>query len=95
MGVNVLFLEGGTRDHFMNFLAREYPNLRAGYQQMYQGKYAPDAYRKEVRGMVEMLQQRHQVARRARRIPEQDQQKNEGQADWPAPAAPEQGGFQW
>lgn len=99
MGMNVLFLEGGTRDHFMSFLAREYPDLLDGYQQMYRRKYAPDAYRKEVRGIVEMLQRRHQVAKRARRVAtheDENDQKNERQADWPAPeAGPEQDGFDW
>lgn len=63
IGTNVLFLEGGTREHFMNFLAREYPHLVEGYGQLYRGKYAPDAYRNEVRGLVDRLQRTYGVER--------------------------------
>ena len=66
VGTNVLFLEGGTRDHFMAFLAREYPQLVQGYQQMYARKYAPEAYRRKVHGYIEMLQSRHGLGRRSR-----------------------------
>ncbi len=59
VGMNVLFLEGGTRDHFMNFLAREYPNLIDGYQQLYARKYPPQSSVSEVRGFVASLQQRY------------------------------------
>jgi DNA repair photolyase len=65
IGTNVMFLEGGTRDHFMHFLAREYPQLVDGYQQLYRRKYAPDAYRNEVHGVVEMLQKKHGLPRRS------------------------------
>lgn len=44
-GVNVAHLEEGVRDHFMAFLAREYPDLLDGYARLYQGrKYAPRDY---------------------------------------------------
>jgi DNA repair photolyase len=96
VGMNVLFLEGGTRDHFLRFLAKEFPGLVEGYQQMYQRKYAPDAYRNEVRGMVEMLQRRHGVARRTRPVPDRTQEKSDGPAEGPAPEpAPVQNGFDW
>jgi DNA repair photolyase len=94
VGLNVLFLEGGTRDHFMAFLAREYPGLVDGYHQLYQGKYAPDAYRRKIRGIVDMLQQRHRLARRIRR-PADDRAASVPE-EWPAPASdPEQGEFDW
>ena len=66
IGMNVLFLEGDTRDHFLAFLAREYPQLVEGYQQMYPRKYAPEAYRRKVKGYIEMLQRRHGLGRRSR-----------------------------
>ena len=47
VGCNVMFLEGGTRDHFMRWLAEEYPHLVDGYTGLYAGKYAPSPYRKE------------------------------------------------
>ena len=66
IGTNVLFLEGGTRAHFMGFLAREYPALAAGYEEMYRRKYAPDAYRKEISALVDRLQKQYGVGRRTR-----------------------------
>ena len=59
VGCNVLFLEGGTRDHFMQFLEREFPHLVDGYQQLYAGKYAPKAYRAEVRQVVGLLRAKY------------------------------------
>lgn len=55
VGCNVLFLEGGTRDHFMRFLAQEFPHMVEGYEQLYAGKYAPASYRKEVSNIIGML----------------------------------------
>jgi DNA repair photolyase len=71
MGANVLHLEGGTRAHFMEFLAREYPHLTERYDRLYAGKYAPKAYVNDVRGMVDALQQRYEVNRRAVPVPPQ------------------------
>ena len=59
VGCNVLFLEGGTRDHFMKFLQQEFPHLVDGYQQLYAGKYAPKAYRSEVRQVVGHLRAKY------------------------------------
>ena len=55
VGCNVMFLEGGTRDHFMRWLSAEYPQLVDGYSQLYAGKYARSAYRKEVLTVVRLL----------------------------------------
>ena len=44
VGANVLYLKGGTRDHFMGFLAGEFPDLVDGYKRLYPGAYAPKAY---------------------------------------------------
>jgi DNA repair photolyase len=52
VGCNVMFLEGGTRDHFMRWLQQEFPHLMDGYQQLYARKYAPSAYRKEVSALI-------------------------------------------
>ena len=59
VGCNVMFLEGGTRDHFMRWLADAYPQLVEGYQQLYARKYAPTAYRKEVSQVVGMLRAKY------------------------------------
>ena len=55
VGCNTLYLEAGTRDHFMRFLGDEYPHLVDGYGKLYAGKYAPSAYRKEVQQVIGML----------------------------------------
>jgi DNA repair photolyase len=59
VGCNVMFLEEGTRDHFMRWLEQEYPQLVDGYQQLYARKYAPAAYRKEVSGLIAALKQKY------------------------------------
>jgi DNA repair photolyase len=64
MGTNLLFLKDGTRVHFMNFLEKHFPALATKYQRLYRGAYAPDAYAKEVRGMVRMLQKKYRVSKR-------------------------------
>lgn len=61
VGCNVMFLEGGTRDHFMRWLDREYPHMVEGYDQLYAGKYAPSAYRKEVQHVVGLLRKKYGV----------------------------------
>lgn len=59
VGCNVMFLEGGTRDHFMRWLAQEYPQLVDGYTHLYARKYAPSDYRKEVSSVIGMLKAKY------------------------------------
>jgi hypothetical protein len=54
-----MYLQDGTRTHFMNFLAREFPAMAPRYATLYRKKYPPDAYRNEVKNMVRMLQDRY------------------------------------
>ena len=88
VGCNVMFLEDGTRTHFMKFLAREFPSWVPRYEKLYAKKYAPEKYRKEVGAMVRLLQQRYGV------------NKREDADDREKPAAPQsdeatQIGFAW
>jgi DNA repair photolyase len=86
-GANVLYLEGGTRAHFMAFLAREYPALLDGYADLYAGsKHARPEYARQVRAIVETLQQRAGLKRRE---PPDTQLKDS------APVAPGQASFHW
>jgi DNA repair photolyase len=64
VGCNVMFLEGGTRDHFMRWLSEAYPELLEGYQQLYARKYAPTPYRKEVAQVVAMLRAKYGLNKR-------------------------------
>jgi DNA repair photolyase len=68
VGANVLYLKGGTKDHFMGFLRHSFPDMIARYQRLYPGAYAPPEYAGAVRALIDMLQDRHDVRRRARRI---------------------------
>ena len=61
VGCNVMFLEGGTRDHFMRWLAQEFPHMVEGYKGLYAGKYAPSSYRKEVGNVLGMLRTKYGV----------------------------------
>jgi DNA repair photolyase len=59
LGANVMYLKGGTKDHFMGFLAQEFPHMVESYGRLYAGAYAAPAYVKQVRGMIEMFKARH------------------------------------
>jgi DNA repair photolyase len=61
VGCNVMFLEGGTRDHFMRWLADAFPHMVEGYKGLYAGKYAPASYRKEVGNVLAMLRTKYGV----------------------------------
>jgi hypothetical protein len=70
----------------MKFIEREFPAMLPRFKRLYVKKHPPEAYRREVKAMVRMLQQRHGLTRR------EDAQK-EREAD--VPAEPEQVGFAW
>ena len=59
VGCNVMYLQDGTRTHFMKFIEREFPSMRPRFERLYARKYPPEAYRKEVKAMVRVLQQRY------------------------------------
>jgi DNA repair photolyase len=63
---NVLFLEGGTREHFLKFVAREYPALEEGYERLYPARYAPEAYRTAIGALVERLKAKYGAGTRKR-----------------------------
>ena len=87
VGCNVMYLQEGTRSHFMKFLEREFPAMAPRYQRLYAKKYPPEAYRKEVQGMVRALQQRYGPTK-----PEESTATHGTQEGTPQP---EQVGFAW
>jgi DNA repair photolyase len=94
VGCNVMYLQDGTRTHFMKFIDREFPAMRPRFEKLYSKKYPPDAYRKEVKAMVRVLQQRYGLTKR------EDAEDAEGAKTSNAAAAvptvdPEQVGFAW
>ena len=87
VGCNVMYLQDGTRDHFMRFIEREFPAMRPRFETLYAKKYPPEAYRKEVQAMVRVLQDRYGLRKRP-----------EAAAEHPSAAAPDEGeqvGFSW
>jgi DNA repair photolyase len=64
VGCSMMFLEDGTRTHFMSFLAREFPSMVPRYEKLYERKYAPADYRKQIQGMVQLLADRYGLDRR-------------------------------
>jgi DNA repair photolyase len=62
IGCNVMHLQDGTRDHFMRWLAQEYPHLVEGYERLYVTKYVPKGYRDEVGSLVGALKTKYGVS---------------------------------
>jgi DNA repair photolyase len=77
MGANLLYLKGGTKDHFMGFLQQAFPHLAASYNRLYAGAYAKTEYVKAVRGMIDVLQERYDLRRRRSRDEESGPQNAE------------------
>ena len=83
MGANLMYLKEGTRDHFMGFLSKEFPNLVDPYTRLYAGAYARSDYAKSVRGMIDVLQQRYDLRRRRPRSEESVPEEPEAPAHAP------------
>lgn len=69
VGAMVMHLQGGTRDHFMALLAREYPHLVDRYEHLYAGKYARKDYVRQVDEVVGMMRDRYLPKTRRRAEP--------------------------
>src|SRR5205085_4363766 len=70
LGANLMYLKGGTKDHFMGFLAREFPHMTESYGRLYSGAYAAPAYVKDVRRVIAMLRARHGMTGKNREFEE-------------------------
>jgi hypothetical protein len=61
----LLYLRPGTREHFLDTLAREWPELVPDYERMYAGRaYLPGAVSTPVRDRVAALAREHGIADR-------------------------------
>ncbi len=87
VGCNVMYLQDGTRTHFMKFIEREFPAMRPRFERLYTRKYPPDSYRKEVKALVRLLQARYGLTKR------EEADRTEGSG--PTIVDPEQVGFAW
>ncbi len=95
MGANLLYLKGGTKDHFMGFLQKEFPHMIDAYNALYAGAYAPNEYVKAVRAMIDTLQQRYDLRRRKPRNDESVPQSSGGAEPEEETAGIEQPAFSW
>ena len=74
-----MHLQGGTREHFTAWLSREFPQLVAGYSELYKRDYAPASYCQEVKKVVKAARTKHgpdsrdvRAVRSGRSTPEAD-----------------------
>ncbi len=64
MGCNVMYLQEGTRTHFLKFIERDFPEMKPRFERLYARKYPPVAYTREIKAMVGLLQKRHGLSGR-------------------------------
>ena len=72
VGTNILFLDGGTREHFMRFIAQDFPAMTHQYEQLYASKYAPKDYAERVKKTVGLLKTKYGLNTRRRRGEEEE-----------------------
>jgi DNA repair photolyase len=75
---NLLYLKPGTREHFLNCLARDWPELLPDYERLYAGRaYLPASVTAPARDEVRRLARVHGIRDRRTeplRPPERDEQ---------------------
>jgi DNA repair photolyase len=91
MGANLMYLKGGTKDHFVGFLETEFPGMVDGYRRLYQGAYAPSAYVSTVRSLIGELQKTYGLSPRGRHADSEDRDADDASAE----AQASQGSFEW
>jgi DNA repair photolyase len=65
---NLLYLKPGTREHFLDHLARDWPELLPTYEALYaKGAYAPKDVIAPLKAQVAGLARRHEIADRRER----------------------------
>ena len=79
MGANIMYLKGGTRDHFMHFIAQEFPrSARRLSSGCIRARTRRADYVETVRGLIDTLRERYDVARRdAMRVAPSDRRRAE------------------
>jgi DNA repair photolyase len=61
---NIVYLKPGTKEHFLEFLGREYPHLLPRYRELYPGAYAPHSAKAPVLEAVGEFKRRHAIGDR-------------------------------
>ena len=67
VGAMVMHMDGGTKDHFMALLTREYPQMVARYEQLYARRYVDKDYEKRVQETVSLMRARYGAATRKKK----------------------------
>jgi DNA repair photolyase len=70
VGAMVMHLDGGTRDHFMAMLNREYPEMIEKYEKLYASKYVAKDYDKRVQEVVSLMRERYGIKPRQKKADE-------------------------
>ena len=58
---NTLFLKEGTREHFLEFLGRDYPSLMKSYGELYPGSFAPWGLKQSIERRVADLKRTYRL----------------------------------
>jgi DNA repair photolyase len=93
VGMNMMYLKEGTKDHFLGFIASQFPRMLEGFEKLYRGSYAPAGYIASVRAMVDTLQKRYDIRPRGSRRPEPTDEAEMTREK--EQSAPDQRGFDW
>ena len=64
VGAMVMHMDGGTREHFMALLARDYPGMVTRYEQLYARRYVDKDYEKRVQEVVSLMRARYGISPR-------------------------------
>lgn len=77
-GMNTMYLEGGTRSHFMGFLERTHPRLVARYERLYARKYVAKTHSDAVKRRFDALRRKHRVKGTGQRAEGKETQRGKG-----------------
>jgi DNA repair photolyase len=73
---NLLYLRPGTREHFLEHLARDWPEQLERYERLYaRGAYLSNKVKKPIQGEVAALRKRYGIADRRRVRPELEREE--------------------
>ena len=64
VGAMVMHMDGGTKEHFMALLQREYPELVPMYDELYASRYVKKDYEQRVQEVVSLMRERYGAKRR-------------------------------
>ena len=69
VGMNTMYLDGGTRTHFMGFLQEHHPSIVRRYDRLYAKKYVSKNYSALVKRRFNELRKQHHLPARGEPAP--------------------------